>query len=38
MVILSGKLAGVVLPIDYFGIHLSTQGKVINLKLALKNF
>ncbi|CAG8724843.1 581_t:CDS:1, partial [Scutellospora calospora] len=35
---LSGKLAGVILPIDYFGIHLNTQGKVNNQELALKNF
>ncbi|CAG8782214.1 20886_t:CDS:2, partial [Gigaspora margarita] len=35
---LSGKLAGVILPIDYFGTHLNTQGKVNNQELALKNF
>ncbi|CAG8684348.1 8458_t:CDS:2 [Gigaspora margarita] len=38
MVTLSGKLASVVLPIDHFGKHLNSQGKVINLDLALKNF
>ncbi|CAB4493158.1 unnamed protein product [Rhizophagus irregularis] len=36
--ILSGKLAGIILPIDHFGTHLNTQGKVINPELALQNF
>ena len=38
MVTLSGKLAGITLPIDHFGTHLNTQGKVINPELALQNF
>ncbi|CAI2190882.1 13128_t:CDS:2 [Funneliformis geosporum] len=38
MAILSGKLAGIILPIDYFGVHLDSQGKVIDLKLAAQNF
>ncbi len=36
--ILSGKLAGVTLLINYFGMHLNTQDKVINSELALQNF
>ncbi|CAI2169224.1 14479_t:CDS:2 [Funneliformis geosporum] len=32
---LYGKLAGITLPIDYFGIHLNTQGKVIDPELAV---
>ncbi|CAB4437126.1 unnamed protein product [Rhizophagus irregularis] len=35
---LSGKLAGITLPIDHFGSHLNTQGKVIDPELALQNF
>jgi len=38
MTTLSGKLAGITLPIDHFGTHLNTQGKVINPELALQNF
>src|SRR6266540_2176128 len=38
MAILSGKLAGIMLPINHFGMHLNTQGKVINPELALQNF
>ncbi|CAG8815568.1 34911_t:CDS:2 [Gigaspora margarita] len=35
---LSGKLARITLPIDYFGKHLDSQGKVINSDLAKNNF
>ncbi|CAG8852584.1 186_t:CDS:1, partial [Gigaspora margarita] len=35
---LSGKLAGITLPIDHFGKHLDSQGKVINSDLAKNNF
>ncbi|CAG8715305.1 23345_t:CDS:2 [Cetraspora pellucida] len=35
---LSGKLAGIVLPIDHFGKHLNSQGNVINTNLAAQNF
>ncbi|CAB4484137.1 unnamed protein product [Rhizophagus irregularis] len=38
MATLSGKLAGITLPIDHFGTHLNSQGKVINPELALQNF
>jgi len=38
MATLSGKLAGVTLPINHFGVHLNMQGKVINPELALQNF
>ncbi|CAG8831689.1 17413_t:CDS:2, partial [Gigaspora margarita] len=38
MATLSGKLAGITLPIDYFGTHLNTQGNVIHPELALQNF
>ncbi|CAB4437176.1 unnamed protein product [Rhizophagus irregularis] len=38
MATLSGKLAGITLPVDHFGSHLNTQGKVIDLELALQNF
>ncbi|PKY60731.1 hypothetical protein RhiirA4_431338 [Rhizophagus irregularis] len=38
MATLSGKLAGITLPIDHFGSHLNTQGKVIAPELALRNF
>ena len=35
---LSSKLARIVLPIDHYGTHLNSQGKVINEELAKKNF
>ena len=38
MATLSSKFAGITLPIDHFGTHLNTQGKVINLELAAQNF
>ena len=38
MATLSGKLAGVTLPIDHFGSHLNLQGKVIDPEIALQNF
>lgn len=38
MATLSGKLAGITLPVDHFGSHLNTQGKVIDPELALQNF
>ncbi|CAG8651406.1 22957_t:CDS:1 [Cetraspora pellucida] len=38
MATLSQKLAGIVLPIDKYGIHLNSQGEVINQELAKKNF
>ncbi|GES92069.1 hypothetical protein GLOIN_2v1783204 [Rhizophagus clarus] len=38
MAILSGKLADITLPVNHFGSHLNTQGKVIDLELALQNF
>jgi hypothetical protein len=38
MATLSGKLAGITLPIDHYGTHLNTQDKVINPDLALQNF
>lgn len=38
MATLSGKLAGITLPVGHFGAHLDTQGKVINPELALQNF
>ncbi|CAB4406867.1 unnamed protein product [Rhizophagus irregularis] len=38
MATLSGKLAGITLPIDHFGLHLNTQGKVTDPELALRNF
>ncbi|PKC10142.1 hypothetical protein RhiirA5_498690 [Rhizophagus irregularis] len=38
MATLSGKLAGITLPIDHFGKHLDSQGKVINPELAARNF
>ncbi len=34
MTTLSGKLAGVTLPIDHFGKHLNSQENIINSKLA----
>ncbi len=30
MTTLSDKLTGITLPIDHFGVHLNTQGKVID--------
>ncbi|PKC03466.1 hypothetical protein RhiirA5_423714 [Rhizophagus irregularis] len=38
MATLSGKLAGITLPIDHFGTHLDSQGKVIDAELAIQNF
>ena len=38
MATLSGKLAGITLPIDHYGLYLNTQGKVTNPELALQNF
>ncbi|CAI2194632.1 1266_t:CDS:1, partial [Funneliformis geosporum] len=38
MTTLSGKLTKITLPIDYFGMHLNTQEKVINPELAAQNF
>ena len=38
MCTLSGKLAGITLPIDTFGSHLNSQGKVRDSELAKKNF
>jgi len=38
MATLSGKLAGITLPIDHFGKHLNSQGNVTNPELAAQNF
>ena len=38
MATLSGKLAGITLPIDHFGVHLDSQGKVVDSELATQNF
>src|SRR5439155_14169600 len=38
MATLSGKLVGITLPIDYFGVHLNSQGKVVDPELATQNF
>ena len=38
MATLSGKLAGITLPIDHFGKHLDSQGNVTNPELATQNF
>ena len=38
MATLSGKLAGITLPIDHFGKHLNLQGNVTDPELAAKNF
>lgn len=38
MATLSGKLAGITLPINHFGRHLNTQGRVTNPELATQNF
>ncbi|CAG8852174.1 23216_t:CDS:2 [Gigaspora margarita] len=35
---LLSKLAGIILPIDYYDTHLNSQRKVINEELAKKNF
>ena len=37
MATLSQKLAGITLPIDKYGSHLNSQGKVIDSELAMKN-
>jgi hypothetical protein len=38
MATLSCKLAGITLPIDHFGVHLNSQGKITNPELATQNF
>ncbi|CAB4441827.1 unnamed protein product [Rhizophagus irregularis] len=38
MATLSGKLAGIMLPIDHFGKHLNLQGDVTDPELAAQNF
>ena len=38
MATLSGKLAGITLPVDHFGSHLNIQDKVIDSDLVLRNF
>jgi hypothetical protein len=38
MATLSGKLAGITLPIDHFGKHFNSQGNVTNPELAAQNF
>ncbi|CAB4489746.1 unnamed protein product [Rhizophagus irregularis] len=38
MATLSGKLAGITLPIDHFGKHLNSQGDVTDPELAAQNF
>jgi len=38
MATLSQKLADITLSIDKYGSYLNSQGQVINLKLAMKNF
>ncbi|CAG8786570.1 13170_t:CDS:2 [Cetraspora pellucida] len=38
MATLSGKLAGITLPVDHFGKHLDSQGKIIDPELAVQNF
>ena len=38
MATLSEKLAGISFPIDHFGSHLNSQGKVVDDDLAYKNF
>ncbi|CAG8832599.1 15561_t:CDS:2 [Gigaspora margarita] len=38
MATLSGKLAGIVLPINHFGKHLDSQGNIIDTNLAAQNF
>jgi hypothetical protein len=38
MATLSSKLAGITLPINHFGTHLNTQGRVVDPELAARNF
>jgi len=38
MATLSEKLAGIILPVNHFRMHLNTQSKVINPELALQNY
>ena len=38
MATLSKKVAGITLPIDHFGTHLDSQGKVRDRELGLRNF
>ena len=38
MATLSKKVAGITLPIDHFGSHLDSQGKVRDCELGLRNF
>ncbi|CAG8724166.1 5087_t:CDS:2, partial [Gigaspora rosea] len=38
MATFSGKLADITLPIDKYGTHLSSQGKVQDIELGLRNF
>ncbi|CAG8825740.1 22118_t:CDS:1, partial [Gigaspora rosea] len=38
MATLSGKLAGITLPVDHFGKHLDSQAKIIDPELAVQNF
>ena len=38
MATLSKKVAGITLPIDNFGNHLNSQGKVCDHELGLQNF
>ncbi len=37
MAMLSQKLADITLPINKYGSHLDSQGKVVDLELAMKN-
>ncbi|CAI2173460.1 2490_t:CDS:1 [Funneliformis geosporum] len=38
MAILSQKLASIILPIDKYDFHFNSQGQVVDLELAMKNF
>src|SRR3990170_1480983 len=38
MATLSQKLAGITLPIHKYGTHLNSQGQVVDLELAMKNY
>lgn len=38
MASLSEKLAGITLPVDEYGVHLDSQGNVVNEELARRNF
>jgi len=38
MATLFNKLVSITLPIDHYGTHLNTQGKVIDPELAAQNF